>query len=146
MKKIAVLMSLVLLLTAVPFTAYAESVSPYAASMPPATPNWKLTVEAVSGLVIKGTTATCFSTVTGGSSVTSITIEQYLQKEGFLWIYFSYDADSEWETVVSGNITNVYNYKSGLTSGKYRLKTIATLKTADGRSETITVYSDPVEI
>ncbi|MCH5203652.1 MAG: hypothetical protein J1F03_02835 [Oscillospiraceae bacterium] len=146
MKKIAVFMSLVLMLFSMPLTTYAESVAPCAASAPPATPNWKLGVSVTSGLVINGTDATCFSIVAGASSVTSITVEQYLQKEGFLWIYYSYDADSEWETTVSGNTASIYNYKSGLTSGKYRLKTIATLKTASGQTETITSYSDPVEI
>lgn len=146
MKKIAVLMSLVLMLFAMPLSAYAESVSPCAASAPPAAPNWKLTVSATSALVIEGTTAICASIVTGGSSVTSLTIEQYLQKEGFLWIYFSYDDTSEWKTTVNRNATSFNNEKSGLTRGTYRVKTIATLKTADGRSETITVYSDPVTI
>ena len=146
MKKIAVFMSLVLVLLSMPLTAYAESVTPYAASTP-AVPNWSITVDVISSLHYDGTTATCVSTVTGGSSVTSITVEQYLQKEGFLWIYYSYDSDSEWKTTVNKNWANVYNYYTfGLTSGNYRLKTIATLKTADGRSETITVYSDILTI
>lgn len=146
MKKIAMLMSLVFMLFAMPLTSYAESVSPCAASTQPATPNWKLTVDATGGLVIDGTTAECVSIITGLSSVTSITVEQYLQKEGFLWIYFSYDDTSEWKTTVNGKSVSFNNEKTGLTSGKYRVKTIATLKTASGQSETITFYSNVVTI
>lgn len=145
MKKIAVILTLALMLCSMPMTVFAESAESYAASTP-ATPNWTLTVSARSSLYIDSTTVTCTSVVTGGSSVTKITVTQTLQKEGFLWIYYTYDDDSEWSTFTYNNIIHASNNKTGLTSGKYRLKSVFTLKSADGRSETITVYSDPIVI
>ena len=146
MKKLAVLMTLVVMLFAMPLAAYAEQpATPYAASMP-ATPNWDLAISAGSDLYIDGTTATCISTITGGSSVTSITIEQTLQKEGFLWIYSKYDDGSVWTTTVNKKGTSFTNEKSGLESGKYRVKSVFTLNTSTGKSEKITIYSDPVKI
>ena len=93
-----------------------------------------------SELNINGTTATCESSVRGNSDVIKITADQYLQKQGLLWLWSTYD-NAEWsETVNSCSIT-VSNTKTGLTSGKYRLKSVFTLVSSDGTSEKITVYS-----
>lgn len=143
MKKIAVLMSLVLLLMAMPLTAYAEQpVAPYAASRPPATPNWKYTAQIATALYYEGPTMICFTAVTAFDEVISITVEQTLQKQGFLWIWSKYDDESEWTDTVEDNWTDVYNYKTVTESGKYRLKSVVTVTNEDGKSEKITVYSD----
>ena len=147
MKKLAVLVSLVLALFAIPLTAFAEQpASPYAAGTP-AVPNWDLTVKASSTLYPEGDDdVTCVSIVTGAPSVTSITVEQTLEVPGILWFWKTYDNDSEWTKTVEDNATSVYNYKYDLESGKYRLKSVFTLETASGKSETITVYSETITI
>jgi len=73
--------------------------------------------------------------------VVKIVAEQYLQKQGFLWIWTTYDG-AEWIKTVYSNTLAMSNTKTGLSSGKYRLKTIFTLTDEQGETETITVYSD----
>lgn len=152
MKKIAVLMTMVLLLCALPLTAYAEAdelymetAAPYAASMPPAEPNWSLAIDIISSLHIDGTTATCSSIVSALPSVTCIEIERTLEVEGFFWTWSTYD-NTVWKTYIYNNGGLVANDKPNLTSGTYRLKTVVTLRTASGKSETITAYSPTVTI
>lgn len=77
----------------------------------------------------------------GDPNVVEITAEQYLQKQGFLWIWSTYDG-AEWTKTVYTNTLSMSNTKTGLSSGKYRLKTIFTLTGKQGETETITVYSD----
>lgn len=96
---------------------------------------------AKSELYINGATAMCKSNVTGNSDVVKITATQYLQKQGFLWIWTTYDA-AEWTKTVYTNSLSMSNTKTGLTSGKYRLKTDFTLTDKNGKTETISVYSD----
>ena len=147
MKKIAVLMTLVLMLCALPLTAFAaEPAAPYAASNPPAAPNWNYTAHMTSSLHYNGTTMTCVSTVTAFDEVTSIKIEQTLQKQGLFWIWSKYDKDPNWTTIVYDCGANIYNYKTVTESGRYRLKTVATVTNEDGKSEKITIYSEELEI
>ena len=147
MKKIALLMSLVLLLMAMPLTAYAEQpAAPYAASNPPATPYWKYTANMTSSLHYDKPIMTCVSTVSAFADVTSITVEQTLQKQGSFWSWSPYDNDSVWKTTVNTFWANIYNYKTVTESGTYRLKTVATVTNKDGKSETITIYSEELVI
>lgn len=95
-------------------------------------------------LSIDGSTASCKSNATSDSAVT-ITAEQYLQKQGFLWIWSTYDG-AEWTKTVDTNAILMSNTKSGLTSGKYRLKTVFTLTDQNGKTETIKVYSEEVTV
>ncbi len=92
-------------------------------------------------LYISGTTATCISTIKGNPDVTKIVAEQTLQKQGFLWIWSTYD-NTVWAKTVYTNSLVMSNTKTGLSSGKYRLKTVFTLTDKNGKTETITVYSD----
>lgn len=96
---------------------------------------------AKSELIINGTTATCKSTLRGDPDVTKIVAVQTLEKQGFLWIWSTYDGTTWTKTVYSNTLT-MSNTKTGLTSGKYRLKTVFTLTDKQGKTETITVYSD----
>ncbi|MBQ8193936.1 MAG: hypothetical protein IJZ47_01090 [Oscillospiraceae bacterium] len=97
-----------------------------------------------SSLVISGTTATCTSTYKDDSgSTTKIVITQTLEKDGFLWT---------WETIggtrtktVNGSTATLTGKVSNLESGTYRVKTVFEV-TADGETETITVYSAEKEI
>ena len=146
MKKLAVLMSLVLALFAMPLTAFAEQpASPYAAGTP-AVPNWDITISASSTLYPEGDDVTCVSKTTGVSSVTSITVEQTLEVPGFLWFWNTYDNESEWTKTFNGNAAQFSNEKTDLASGKYRLKSVFTLETASGKSETVTIYSETITI
>lgn len=81
---------------------------------------------AKSELYINGSPATCTSISYGYSDVTKIIAVQTLEKQGFLWIWGTYDSTKWTKTVYSNNLT-MSNTKSGLASGKYRLKTVYTL-------------------
>lgn len=103
-------------------------------------PLYEIADEAQSSLRINGSTATCQSTVTNSSAV-KITAEQTLQKQGFLWSWGTYDG-AKWTKTVNVSTISMSNTKTGLSSGKYRLKTVFTLTDKNGKSEAITVYSD----
>ena len=49
---------------------------------------------------------------------------------------------ARWTKTVNIKTISVSNIKSELSSGTYRLKSIFTLTSLDGKSETITVYSE----
>lgn len=103
-------------------------------------PLYEIAGDTCSDLYINGTSASCTSNVKYSSAV-KITAEQYLQKQGFLWIWGTYD-DAEWTKTVDANTISMSNSKSGLESGKYRLKTVFKLTDKNGKTETITVYSN----
>lgn len=134
-KVISLLMSL-LMCFSLSVTASAQAVPTSIAQ-----PYYEKADSATSNLYISGTTANCESNIRGNSNVVKIVAEQYLQKQGFLWIWTTYD-DAEWTKTVYTNSLAMSNTKMGLSSGKYRLKTIFTLTDKYGESETFTVYSD----
>ncbi len=136
MKKVISLLICLLMCFSFSVTACAQTVSASTVQ-----PYYEMTYEAKSELVINGTTATCKSTIKAYSDVTKIEAEQYLQKQGFLWIWTTYDG-AEWTKTVYSNTLVMSNTKTGLSSGKYRLKTIFTLTDKNGKTEKITVYSD----
>ena len=104
-------------------------------------PYYEITNDAQSKLIISGTTATCKSTANGKPDVTKIVAVQTLEKQGFLWFWDTYD-DTAWTTTANSKMLTMSNTKSGLESGNYRLKTVFTLTDKQGKTETITVYSD----
>ncbi len=104
-------------------------------------PYYEKAVNALSELSINVTTATCKSITKGNSDVVEVVAEQSLQKQGFLWIWSTYDG-AEWTKTVYINSLSMSNTKTGLSRGKYRLKTVFTLTDKQGKTETITVYSD----
>lgn len=114
------------------------SISAYADSFAAVQPYFDMTVNASSELFINGTTATCESCVVGYSNVVKITATQYLQKQGLLWIWSTYDG-AEWTKTVYTNSLAMSNTKTGLSSGKYRLKTVFTLTDKNGKTETVIV-------
>lgn len=121
------------------------SITASAASIEIVQPFYEKAKDCNSSLYINGTTATCKSVVRGKDDVIEITADQYLQKQGLLWIWSTYDG-AEWSETVQSNDLTVTNTKTGLTSGKYRLKTVFTLVSSDGTSEKITVYSQEKSI
>ncbi len=136
MRKVLSLMLTLLMCFSIPVSASASDV-PFGIVQP----YYEKANEATSILIINGTTATCKSELRGYPDVVKITAEQYLQKQGFLWIWSTYDG-AEWTKTVYTNTLTMSNTKTGLSSGKYRLKTIFTLTDKNGETETITVYSD----
>lgn len=121
------------------FAPATQSVAAAAEPFSIVSPLYEIAGDAQSALNISGSTASCRSIITFSAAV-KITAEQYLQKQGFLWIWTTYDG-AEWEETVYDSTIAMFNSKSGLTKGKYRLKTIFTLTDKNGKSEKITVYS-----
>lgn len=137
-KKIfAVLISGLVLCTSLTVPAYAETTSSYVDKG--IMPAYEIGSEVNSLLNISGNTAYCRSEAYNKDSV-SITVEQTLQKQGFLWLWYAVP-DASWTTTVEGNSLYVSNTKDDLSGGKYRLKSVFTLTDKYGKTETITVYS-----
>ena len=140
MKKVFSVLAILLLCFSTSVKASASTIQSVAVQ-----PYYEKANDVKSELFINGTTATCRSSVQGNSDVVKITAEQYLQKQGFLWIWNTYDG-AEWTKTVYSNTLVVSNTKTGLSSGKYRLKTVFTLTDKNGEAETITVYSDEMSV
>lgn len=136
-KILAILFGGMILCTSLATSAYAETTSTIVEDE--VAPAYEIADYATSSLSISGTTAYCTSTASG-LGVVSITVEQTLQKQGFLWLWYGVDGAS-WKTTVNKSSISVSNTKSGLSSGKYRLKSVFTLTDSTGKTETITVYS-----
>ncbi len=136
MKKVFSVLAILLLCFSMPVRVSASTVT-----LGVVQPYYEKADTTISELIINGKTAKCESSVKGHSDVVEITAEQYLQKQGFLWIWSTYD-DTSWSKTAKSNIFTMSNTKSGLSGGKYRLKTVFTLTDKQGKTETITVYSN----
>lgn len=137
-KIIAVLLTFVGLCMSLSVSVSAETIYPFIDS--DVSPAYAIANTPVSELNIIGKKAYCTSTTDGANAV-SITVEQTLEKySGWLWVWESVDGAS-WTKTVNKKTISVGNTKSGLSSGTYRLKSVFTLASLDGKSETITVYS-----
>ena len=136
-KILAILFGGLFLCASLATPAYAEATLPLVESE--VVPAYEIATYVTSNLSISGQTAYCTSSATGADTV-SITVEQTLQKQGFLWLWYGVDGASWTKTVNKKTITFV-NTKSGLSGGKYRLKSVFTLTDSAGKKETITVYS-----
>ena len=123
-------------------TAVASAKELNSADLSIVAPCYAIANNPVSQLSVSGTTAYCSSQVSG-LSVKSITAEQSLEKFWGLWVWNEVDYWSE-----SVNTTSIFmsNHKYNLESGTYRLKTVFTLTATNGKTETITVYSEEVTI
>lgn len=101
-------------------------------------PMYEIAQSPQSTIDIFAASATCTSS-TKGKNIKTISAVQTLEKyNGSSW-----DAvkDASWTSSVNSKSIYVSNSKSGLSSGKYRLKTVFTLTDNDGKTETVTVYS-----
>jgi len=120
-------------------TSFAVGNVASAAVIPPDAPAYSYTYDCSSDLSISGTTATCKSSVTGYyNKTTEITILQTLQKKNSSgdWEYVC-----SWSSLIYNFCGSLTNTKSSLSSGTYRLKTVATVY-AGTANETITKYSN----
>lgn len=137
-KKIfAVFISGIMLCTSLTVSVYAETTSSYVDSG--ILPAYEIAFNSESILSIIGQTAYCTSKAYGADAV-SITVEQTLQKQGFLWLWYGVP-DASWTTTVEDNSLSFDNIKDDLSNGKYRLKSVFTLTDSTGETETITIYS-----
>ena len=138
---ITMVLSALCLFTAVGTVAYADVVSNPDYGVSPA---YEYADNPTSILTTSGQTAYCTSK-TDGNAV-SITVEQTPEKySGWFWIWNDVEGASWTKTENSGAIA-MTNTKSGLPSGKYRLKSVFTLTSSSGKTETITIYSDEKNI
>lgn len=104
-------------------------------------PAYEIAYNPYSDLSISGQTAYC-SSVSDSTNAVKITVQQTLQKySGLLWIWNDVDG-ANWSKTVNNSSISLSNTKSGLPSGKYRLKSVFTLTKSNGETETITVYSE----
>jgi len=103
-------------------------------------PAYEYAVSVDSMLNISSGTATCTSSCISSSDVVQITVEHTLQKFWGLWIWNDVDGAS-WSTTEYGSSIYLTSSKSGLSDGKYRVKSVFTLTSSGGKTETITVYS-----
>lgn len=141
-KILALLLTIVYLCTAFSTSAYADTVSSISSTIAPA---YEMAGNVKGYLSVAGTTATCISQTYGDETVVSITVEQTLQKHRWLGIWTKYD-DASWTSTVNSNYIYMSNTKSGLESGKYRLKSVFKLTNSAGKTEEITTYSLEVEV
>lgn len=110
-----------------------------------ASPMYQIADSLGSTLNFIGNTAEFVSSVYAGTAV-KITIKQTLQKySGWFWIWNDVDGES-WTKITYSNTTYMRNTKSGLSSGKYRLKSEFTLVDGNGKTEELTVYSSTKSI
>lgn len=87
--------------------------------------------------------AACTSRATG-TNTSNITVEQSLEKRGGWFIFTSWNTvdGASWTKTVNDSSINFSNTKSELDSGTYRVKSVFKLTDKQGKTETITVYSD----
>lgn len=141
-KILAMLLGGLMLCSSLTVSAYAEATSAVVESE--IAPAYEIASNAQSSLIFSGTTAYCTSNA-GGFDAVSITVEQTLQKQGFLWMWYKVDGAS-WTKTLNKDSISLSNTKSSLSSGKYRLKSVFTFTDKNGKSETITVYSNEKSI
>ena len=137
-KLIASLMVVMCLCTTSNVVAYAETTMPYVDD--DISLAYEIADDPISALNITNGTAECISSVKGKGAV-SVTVVQTLQKYWGLWIWNDVD-DAEWTRTVERNSICLSNFKNGLDSGTYRVKSVFTLTDKDGKSETVTIYSN----
>ena len=136
-RKIALVLSAIMLCSSVSTTAFAETTSHIEDEIAPA---YAYAFDVSNNLVISSGTAKCSSNCIGTSDVVKVSIEQTLQKFWGLWIWNDVD-NASWTKTSNGASVAVEGTKSGLSSGTYRLKSVFTLTSSSGKTETITIYS-----
>lgn len=93
-----------------------------------------------SVLRISGTKAECTSNYSEMVTLKSINVVQTLEKHAYFWTWDT--VGGPWtKTAYNTTALSLTNSKTGLTSGTYRVKSVFTVITADGQTETVTVYS-----
>lgn len=98
-----------------------------------------------STLTISNKRAICVSSYQStDNDCSSITAVQTLEKYSWL-VFWDNVGDECTKTVNTGNLS-LTEYKDNLESGTYRVKTVFTVVLKDGKTETVTVYSDEKKV
>lgn len=103
-------------------------------------PAYEIAGSCRADLTIQNGTAHCTS-IADGTDAVSITVTQTLQKHWGLWIWNDVDG-ATWTRTADINSVCLYSTKSDLKSGTYRVKSTFVLMDENGKSETITIYSN----
>ncbi len=138
-KSIALLLSAVMMFSSASISASAETAT-YASNDEIAL-LYEYANSVKSLLYISSNTAECTSNCTGTSDIVNISVEQTLQSFWGLWIWNDVDG-ANWTKTSNGSYIYATNSKSGLSSGTYRVKSVFTLTSSSGKTETITIYSE----
>lgn len=120
--------------------SYADTVTVTSLENYEISPAYEIADKCTSDLEIQNGTAECKSIAKGVDAV-SITVTQTLQKYWGLWIWEDVK-DATWTETVDINFVCLYNTKSNLKGGTYRMKSTFVLTDENGERETITIYSN----
>lgn len=120
--------------------SYADTVTVTSLANDGVSPAYEIANSCTSNLTIQNGTAECTS-IAKGTDAVSITVAQTLQKHWGLWIWNDVEG-AEWTRTVDRNSIRLSTTKQDLDKGTYRLKSVFTLTDKDGKSETITIYSN----
>lgn len=107
-------------------------------------PAYEIAYSCTSDLYIVNGTAYCTSIASGTDDVT-ITVTHTLQKYWGLWIWEDVKGATWTRTADIGSVC-LYSTKSDLKSGTYRVKSTFVLTNENGKSETITIYSNEQKV
>lgn len=143
-KMIASLGTAILLCLNFSVVSYADTVTVASLSNDGILPAYEIAGSCRADLTIQNGTAHCTS-IADGTGAVSITVTQTLQKHWGLWIWEDIDG-ATWTRTADINSVCLYSTKSDLKSGTYRVKSTFVLTNADGKSETITIYSNEQKI
>ncbi len=120
--------------------SYADTVTVTSLANDGVSPAYEIANSCTSNLTIQNGTAECTS-IAKGTDAVSITVAQTLQKYWGLWIWNDVKG-AKWTRTENRNSVQLSDSISGLESGTYRVKSVFTLTDKDGKSETITIYSN----
>lgn len=143
-KTIASLGAAVLLYLNFSVVSYADTVTVTSLENYGVSPAYEIASSCTSDLDIQSGIAHCKS-IANGTDAVSITVTQTLQKYWGLWIWENVKG-ATWTETTNINFVCLYNTKSNLKSGKYRVKSTFVLTDGDGKSETITIYSNEEKV
>ena len=135
---VALVLSAIIISSTFTVQSYAEDLSPFVEG--DIVLEYENVLDASSTLSILGQTAYCDSTCSSYSNVIQISASITLQKFWGLWVWNDVNG-AQWTKSESGSCIGVSKTKSGLSNGTYRLKSVFTVTTSDGQTETSTIYS-----
>lgn len=143
-KLIASLGATILLCLNFSVVSYADTVTVTSLENYGISPAYEIANSCTADLTIQNGTAHCTS-IAKGTDAVSITVTQTLQKYWGLWIWEDVKG-ATWTETVDINFVCLYSTKSNLESGTYRVKSTFVLTDENGKSETITIYSNEQKI
>ena len=139
-KCLAFLLSAFMMLSSTGISASAETTT--SVSNEGIAPAYEYADTAKSLLSISANSAECTSTcISSSSNVVKVSVEQTLQVYWGLWVWNDVNG-AKWSATNNDNYISTVHTKSGLSSGTYRVKSVFTLTSSSGETETITIYSE----